>query len=278
MTGFSFEFFPPKTEVAEQALWQVITDLSDLRPEFVSVTYGAGGSTRARTHASVKRLVNETPLEPAAHLTCVGASREEIDQIIDEYASAGVRHVVALRGDMPDMGAYSPHPKGYLKTADLVARLCARGFEVSVSAYPETHPESVSFDHDLNLLREKWEAGATQAITQFAFDTQAYQRLRDAAVAAGIMIDILPGIMPTTNFKGARQMAEKCGAHVPADLIARFEGLEDDLAARREVAIEFAIAQCEQLRANGFARLHFYTLNQSAFTRAVCSELTRDAV
>lgn len=273
MSQFSFEFFPPKSDAAEQALWQVIADLSDLAPEFVSVTYGAGGTTQARTHSCVKRLVNETPLAPAAHLTCVGAPRDEIDQIIEDYYEAGVRHVVALRGDMPDMGAYSAHPTGYQKTSELVATLCARSIEVSVSAYPETHPQSPSFAHDLNLLKEKWQAGASRAITQFAFDTDAYLRLRDAARGAAIDIEIIPGIMPTTNFNGVRRMAEKCGTAIPAALRAQFEGLDDDLPARRQLAVEVAVAQCQRLKDHGFENLHFYTLNQSEFTRAVCEAL-----
>ncbi len=273
VTHFSFEFFPPKNAEAEDALWRVIGELTDLAPDFVSVTYGAGGSTRARTHDCVKRLVEETPLVPAAHLTCVGASRDEIDQIIEAYHAAGVRHVVALRGDMPDMGAYQPHPQGYQNTSELVAALKQRGFDVSVSAYPEKHPESDSFEHDLTLLRQKWEAGARRAITQFAFDADTYIQLRDAADQAGIHIDIVPGIMPTTNFAGVRRMAEKCGAHIPDDLAVRFDGLDDDVTARRAVAIDVAIEQCQRLRANGFDQFHFYTLNQSAFTRAVCRAL-----
>ncbi|MDC3401937.1 methylenetetrahydrofolate reductase [Alphaproteobacteria bacterium] len=231
MTGLSFEFFPPKTEAAEAKLWSAVKRLAPLEPDFVSVTYGAGGSTRDRTHACLRKIVQETTLTPAAHLTCVAASREDVDSVIADYQATGIRHIVALRGDMPDMGAFEAHADGYSGSVELIASIAARGgFEISVSAYPEKHPESSSFQQDIELLKAKIDAGASRAITQFAFDTQAFLRYRDALIKANIEIPILPGIMPTTNFTGARRMASLCGAAVPDALIAKYEGLEDDLA------------------------------------------------
>ena len=203
MTGISFEFFPPKSREAEQKLWRAVERLEPLAPDFVSVTYGAGGSTRDRTHACVRRLVDETALQPAAHLTCVAASRAEVDSVVEAYAEAGVRHIVALRGDMPDMATFEPHAEGYEGSVDLVQAISARGgFDITVSAYPEKHPESGSLKDDIDLLKAKIDAGATRAITQFVFDTPAHLRFRDVVVAAGISIPIIPGIMPTTNFAG----------------------------------------------------------------------------
>ena len=271
MTGISFEFFPPKSEAAGEKLWQAIGRLAPLGPDFVSVTYGAGGSTRDRTHACVKRMIDETTLKPAAHLTCVAASKDEVESVIDDYAAAGVRHVVALRGDMPDMGAFKAPENGYAGSVELVAALAKRGgFDITVSAYPEKHPESASLDSDIDLLKAKIDAGATRAITQFVFDTEAHLRFRDKLAAAGITIPVIAGIMPTTNFTGAKRMAEACGAAVPQWLADAYEGLKNDADTRKQIAASVAIDQCRQLIDEGFGHLHFYTLNQADLTFAVC--------
>jgi len=271
----SFEFFPPKNADMEAQLWNAIRRLAPLRPHFVSVTYGAGGSTRDRTHATVKRIVEETPLRPAAHLTCVGAPRAEVDAVVKQYWDAGVRHIVALRGDMPNLGeAYCAHPDGYQSTAELVAAIRAIApFEVSVSAYPEKHPDSGSDDHDVKILKEKIDAGATRAITQFAFDYDVFARFRDRARKAGIAVPIVPGLMPTTNFKGVARMAGRCGATIPDWLATLYEGLEDDLESRKLVASAVLVEQVRLLRAEGFDQFHFYTLNQAELTFAVCNIL-----
>ncbi len=268
----SFEFSPPKTPEAEEKLWHAIERLAPLRPAFVSVTYGAGGSTRERTHSTVKRMVNETDLKPAAHLTCVGASKAEVDAVIQGYWDAGVRHIVAIRGDMPDMeGAYQAHDQGYASTADLVRGIKAIGdFDVTVSIYPERHPESVSFDHDIDLLKSKIDQGATRAIAQFAFETEHYERLLERVQKAGIDIPIIPGIMPTTNFKGVVRMAERCGASVPAWLAAYYDGLDDDLPTRKLIAATVAAEQVHDLERLGFRDFHLYTLNQADLTYAIC--------
>lgn len=271
MTSISFEFFPPKSEAAGEKLWQAIGRLAPLRPDFVSVTYGAGGSTRDRTHQCVKRIIDETDLKPAAHLTCVAASKTDVDSVVDDYAAAGVQHIVALRGDMPDMGAFQPHAEGYDGSVTLVAALAKRGgFDITVSAYPEKHPESASLDADIDLLKAKIDAGATRAITQFVFDTEAHLRFRDRLAAAGITIPVIAGIMPTTNFAGAKRMAEACGAHVPQWLADAYEGLEEDADTRKHIAASVAIDQCRKLIDEGFENLHFYTLNQADLTFAVC--------
>ncbi len=271
-TSVSFEFFPPRTPEMEENLWRAIRRLEPLRPEFVSVTYGAGGSTRERTHATVKRIVQETTLTPAAHLTCVGASRDEVNDVIRSYWEAGVRHIVALRGDMPELGAaYQPHPQGYQSTPELIAGIKQiAGFEVSVSAYPEGHPESPSFEADIELLKRKVDAGATRAITQFAFDTERHARFLEAVRHAGIEVPIVPGIMPTTNFKGTKRMAERCGASIPKWLDDYYIGLDDDLETRKLIAAYVAAEQVNRLRAYGFDRFHFYTLNQADLTFAIC--------
>jgi methylenetetrahydrofolate reductase (NADPH) len=271
MTAISFEFFPPKTEVAAEKLWHNISRLAPLGPDFVSVTYGAGGSTRDLTHACVKRIIDETNLNLAAHLTCVAASKAEVDSVVDDYAAAGVKHIVALRGDMPDMGAFSPHADGYSGSVELIEALAKRGgFEITVSAYPEKHPESCSLSDDIDLLKAKIDAGATRAITQFVFDTQAHLRFRDALAAAHVSIPVLPGIMPTTNFVGAKRMAEACGAHMPDELIALYDGLDEDLDTRKTIGASVAVDQCRKLLEEGFEHLHFYTLNQADLTFAVC--------
>lgn len=268
----SFEFSPPKTPQAEEQLWQSIRKLEPLKPAFVSVTYGAGGSTRERTHATVKRMVQETSLAPAAHLTCVASPRGEIDEIVQAYWDAGVRHIVALRGDMPDMtGCYAAHPDGYASTPELIKGIRRTGdFEVSVSCYPERHPDSKSFGHDIDLLKEKVDAGATRAIGQFCFDSDTVARLRDNAAAEGIGVPVIPGLMPTTNFKGVTRMAQRCGASVPTWMSRLYDGLDDNLEARRIVAAAVLAEQVDELHARGFDQFHFYTLNQSDLTFAAC--------
>ncbi len=268
----SFEFSPPKTDEAEQQLWACIRRLEPLSPAFVSVTYGAGGSTRDRTHATVKRIVEETTLKPAAHLTCVAHPRREIDEIIEGYWKAGVRHIVALRGDMPNMdGPYCAHPVGYASTPELIEGIQRIApFEISVSAYPERHPDSPSLAHDIELLKRKVDAGASRALTQFGFDNDALARFRDAAIAAGIGVPIVPGLIPTTNIKGIARMAAKAGASVPEWLTALYRGLEKDPETRRVIAATVLAEQVEELRALGFDEFHFYTLNQADLTYATC--------
>lgn len=266
----SFEFSPPRTEALEQQLWTCIRRLEPLAPRFVSVTYGAGGSTQTRTHATVARLVQETDLVPAAHLTCVGATREEVDAVARQYWAAGVRHIVALRGDPPPGSAYEPHPGGYAFAADLVAGLRrVADFEISVAAYPETHPGALSPDADLDNLKRKLDAGATRAITQFFFDTEVFLRFLDRALAAGITAPIVPGIMPVTNLAGLRRMATLCGAAVPDWLVHMFEGTDDDPEIRRMVAAVVTAEQVRLLQANGVDEFHFYTLNRPELTYAI---------
>ena len=270
----SFEFFPPKTAEMEAQLWGAIRRLAPLRPAFVSVTYGAGGSTRDRTHATVKRIIEETELKPAAHLTCVGAPREEIDAVAKEYWNAGVRHIVALRGDAEEGLRYAAHPQGYQSTPEMITGIRAVApFEISVSAYPEKHPDSPSFGWDTELLKRKIAAGATRAITQFVFDAEIFAHFRDAMLAARISIPIVPGLMPTTNFKGVQRMAARCGATIPNSLAQRYEGLENDLEARKRVATAVLTEQVTALSALGFHQFHFYTLNQAELTYAVCTGL-----
>ncbi len=252
-------------------MWRSIRRLEPLGPEFVSVTYGAGGSTRDRTHATVKRIVDETQLAPAAHLTCVGASRGEIDDVVRRYWDSGIRHIVALRGDMPDGGAYAPHPQGYAYTSDLIEGIRKIApFEISVSAYPERHPDSPSAAQDIALLKQKVDCGATRALTQFGFDNEAFARFRDAALREGINIPIVPGLIPTTNIKGIARMAAKAGASVPDWLKRLYEGLDHDPETRRLIAAAVLAEQVEQLRGYGFDQFHFYTLNQADLTYAAC--------
>ena len=279
MTSISFEFFPPKSAETEAKLWDVVNELSVIGPDFVSITYGAGGSTRDRTHKCVKHIVSKTDLKPAAHLTCVAASKSEVDEVIEDYENAGVKHIVALRGDMPDMAAFSPHPDGYSGSVELVESLAKRGgFDITVSAYPEKHPESDNMQTDIDLLKAKIDAGATRAITQFVFDTEQYYRFRDLLADNKINIPVIPGIMPTTNFKGVLRMSEACGASVPEWMKNKFDGLDEDLESRRALAIEIAIDQCRDLINSGFENLHFYTLNQATVTKAVCNALSLDKV
>ncbi|MBX9739319.1 MAG: methylenetetrahydrofolate reductase [NAD(P)H] [Beijerinckiaceae bacterium] len=269
----SFEFFPPKTPEMEASLWECVERLAPLSPSFVSVTYGAGGSTRERTHNTVARLVAETRLKPAAHLTCVAATRDEVDDVIRAYHRAGVRHIVALRGDPQDgLGAaYRAHPGGYQTSTDLVAGIRRLGdFEVSVSAYPEKHPESRSIDDDIDVLAAKVDAGATRAITQFFFENESYLRYVDRVRARGINIPILPGIVPVQNFKQTANFARRTGASVPQWLADRFEGLEDDPATRRLIAAAVAAEQVLDLVDHGIEDFHFYTMNRADLVYAIC--------
>ena len=255
----SFEFFPPKTADMENRLWEVITRLEPLMPRFVSVTYGAGGSTRERTHATVRRIRLETSLEPAAHLTCVAATKAEIDAVARDYWAAGVRHIVALRGDPPAGGeAYTPHPDGYAYAADLVAGLKrVADFEISVAAYPESHPEAASAAADLDNLKRKVEAGASRAITQYFFDVDLYLRFRDRAAAHRIAVPIVPGILPVTNYAQVKKFSASCGASIPDWMEAHFAGLDGDPDTRRLVAASIAAEQCRRLHAEGVHEFHF---------------------
>jgi methylenetetrahydrofolate reductase (NADPH) len=269
----SFEFFPPKTEEMERTLWESINRLAPLAPNFVSVTYGAGGSTRERTHATVKRILGETALTPAAHLTCVAATREDVDAVIDAYWQAGVRHIVALRGDPPSgVGErYAPHPGGYRNAADLVGGIKRIGdFEVSVAAYPEKHPDSPSIDADIDMLKAKVDAGATRAMTQFFFENDLYFRYLERVRARGITIPIVPGILPVQNFKQAKGFAGRCGASVPDWLAERFEGLDDDPATRKLIAAAVAAEQVVDLVDQGVTDFHFYTMNRADLVFAIC--------
>lgn len=271
----SFEFFPPKDAAMEQTLWQSIERLAPLSPSFVSVTYGADGSTRTRTHNVVTRLARETGLTAAPHLTCVGAPREEILEIARNYWSQGLRNIVALRGDPPQgASTYVPHPQGFPYALDLVKGLRSVGdFDISVATYPEVHPESPSRQFEIDNLRAKLDAGANRAITQFFFDTQSYLRFRDDCRAAGIAASIVPGILPITRFPQMLRMAERCGASVPQWMRDRFDGLDDDADTRRMIAAAVAIEQVQQLQREGVEEFHFYTLNRSELTYAICHAL-----
>jgi methylenetetrahydrofolate reductase (NADPH) len=271
----SFEFFPPKTEAMEATLWASIETLQPLAPRFVSVTYGAGGSTRERTHATVARIVRETGIPAAAHLTCVNASRDEIDAIADEYWAAGVRHIVALRGDPPVLGGrFEARADGYASAAELVAGLKRRhDFEISVSAYPEVHPEAASLATDLDALRAKLDAGASRAISQFFFEPDTFFRFRDAVAAAGINAEIVPGILPVSNFAQLMKMAVPCGTAVPGWMAQLFDGLDAHPAARQLVAATVAAELCRRLYAGGVRHFHFYTLNRAELAYAICHML-----
>lgn len=268
----SFEFFPPKSDKMAESLWHAIETLAPLNPRFVSVTYGAGGSTRERTHATVERLVRETSLTPAAHLTCVGASRGEIDDIARSYWDSGVRHIVALRGDSPELGQpYAPHAQGYANAADLVAGLKkVAPFEISVAAYPEVHPDSDCPDSDLDNLIAKIDAGADRAISQFFFSSDNFFRFRDRVAARGVDIEIVPGILPVSNVAQTRKFAGQCGAAIPDWMDRLFEGLDDLPAARSLVAATIASELCGQLYAGGVRQFHFYTLNRAELAYAIC--------
>jgi methylenetetrahydrofolate reductase (NADPH) len=270
----SFEFFPPKSEKMAEQLWETFETLAPLDPRFVSVTYGAGGSTRERTHSTVARIASDSAVPVAAHLTCVAASKDEIAQVADDYWNAGVRHIVALRGDPPEgvgQARFAPHPQGYASAAALVEGLRQRHpFEISVAAYPEMHPEADSAATDLDNLKRKIDAGATRAITQFFFDPNAYLRFRDAAAAAGITAEIVPGILPITNVAQARKFAGQCGASIPAWMDALFDGLDDHPGARHLIAATVAAELCRQLYDGGVRGFHFYTLNRAELSYAIC--------
>ncbi len=271
----SFEFFPPKTQAMEKTLWRSIERLAPIEPRFVSVTYGAGGGTRERTHATVKRALAETPLTPAAHLTCVAATRDEVDAVARRYHDIGVRHIVALRGDPPDaQSRFEAHPEGYQNAADLVAGLKrVADFELTVGAYPEVHPDALSAEADLDNLKAKLDAGASRAITQFFFDSDVYFRFLDRARAAGISAPIIPGILPVTNFAAVQRFAATCGTAVPHWMAELFDGLDDSPDTRQLVAATVAAEQCLKLKAQGVTEFHFYTLNRAELTIAICRRL-----
>jgi methylenetetrahydrofolate reductase (NADPH) len=275
-TRVSFEFFPPKSDEAEESLWQAIRRLEPLNPSFVSVTYGAGGSTRERTHRTVRRIIEETHIAPAAHLTCVAAARAEVDEVIRDYWEGGVRHIVALRGDPPGHigGTYEPPADGYANATELTAAITRIApFEVSVGCYPEKHPESPSIDHDIDVLKAKIDAGATRAISQLFFDSEMFLRYVDRVRAAGVTIPIVPGIMPVTNFKSLKRIAEMCQASLPGWMVNLFEGLDEDPDTRRLVAASVSAEMCAGLQAHGFNDFHFYTLNRADLALAVCRVL-----
>ena len=272
----SFEFFPPKSEAMNEKLWGSVQRLAPLAPKFVSVTYGAGGSTRTRTHETVARIVKETDLPVAAHLTCVAASKDEVDGVLKDYWSAGVKHIVALRGDPPGGAgdAYTPHPNGYGNAAELAAGASkVAPFEITVGCYPEKHPDSASFNADIDMLKLKIDAGATRAITQFFYDNEVYFRFIDRVRKAGIDIPIVPGIMPVTNFSGVRKMSDICGTTVPGRLVKLFQNLDEDPATRRLIAATVAAEQCLDLAEHGVTDFHFYTLNRDELAFALCHML-----
>ncbi len=265
----SFEFFPPKNAEMEEKLWDAIVKLEKLNPEFVSVTYGAGGSTRERTHNTVKRILDKSSLTPAAHLTCVGASKEEVDEIARSYWDMGVKHIVALRGDLPEGQEFNAN--GYEYASDLVAGLKQiADFEISVACYPETHPTAVSPEKDLEYLKAKVDAGASKAISQFFFDTEKFLKFRDKAVKMGVNVPIIPGILPITNYAQTVKFAKMCGASIPAWIANLFDGLDEDPAMRNLISAIVATEQCRILRAEGINEFHFYTLNRADLTLAIC--------
>ena len=271
----SFEFFPPKTEKMADTLWQSVRTLEPLGPRFLSVTYGAGGSTRERTHAAVRRIVGETGIPAAAHLTCVEATREEVDQVAREYWEEGVRHIVALRGDAPEAASgYRPHPGGYENAADLIAGLKKiADFEISVAAYPEVHPDSPDRQADLDNLKRKFDAGATRAITQFFFEPECFFEFRDKAAAAGIEGEIVPGIMPVMSFAAVQRMSGLCGTAIPDWMEGLFDGLDERPEARQLVSATIAAEMCRRLYAGGVRQFHFYTLNRAELSYAICHML-----
>jgi|TARA_Y100000815_G_scaffold164043_1_gene148865 methylenetetrahydrofolate reductase (NADPH) len=271
----SFEFFPPKNATMNETLWQSVETLAPLGPRFASVTYGAGGSTRERTHQQVVRIQNEARIPAAAHLTCVEATREEVDEVARHYWDEGIRHIVALRGDAPDgQSQYAPHPGGYANAVELIAGLKkVADFEISVAAYPEVHPDSPDRQADLDNLKAKFDAGATRAITQFFFDPQCFFDFRDRAAAAGIDGEIVPGIMPVLSFAAVRRMSGLCGTAIPPWMEGLFDGLDDRPAARQLVSATIAAELCRRLYAGGVRQFHFYTLNRAELSYAICHML-----
>ena len=273
MTRVSFEFFPPKTDAMEETLWATIQKLEPLAPDFVSVTYGAGGSTRERTHRTVKRIVEETNLRAAAHLTCVAASRDEVNAVIRDYWDAGVKHIVALRGDMPEGPGtpYKAHDEGYSNAAELTAGIKAIApFEVSVGCYPECHPDSADWDADIDMLARKVDAGADRAITQFFFDNDIFDAYRERVAKRGIKVNMVPGIMAVHSIKQVKRFADMCGASVPDRLSSRFEGLDDDAEQRMLVSAAVAAEQVADLQSRGVDTFHFYTMNRAELVYALC--------
>ena len=274
----SFEFFPPKTEEMEKNLWESVGRLAPLSPNFVSVTYGAGGSTRERTHRTVTRMLAETTLRPAAHLTCVDASRDEVDEVIRDYTAIGVNHIVALRGDPPGGagigGVYTPRADGYANATELTQAISrVGGFDVTVGVYPEQHPESPSIDHDIDVIKAKIDVGATRLVSQFFFDIDAFLRFRDRIRAAGVTAPLIPGIMPVANFATLQRMSASCGTAIPDWLGAHFEGLDDDPETRKLLAASVAAETCARLQEEGFSDFHFYTLNRADLVYAICRVL-----
>ena len=270
--GVSFEFFPPNTEKMEQTLWNSVERLAPLAPDFVSVTYGAGGSTRERTHSLVSRIQKEKGVTAAAHLTCVAANRDEVTAVAKNYWAEGIRHIVALRGDPPEgQATYEPHPDGFPFAVDLVSALKKiADFDISVAAYPEVHPEALSAEADLDNLKRKIDAGASRAITQFYFNASTYLRFRDRVIAAGITVPIIPGILPVTNFKQVKKFASMCGASVPDWMADLFVGLDDDPGTRQLVAATVVAEHCRVLQSEGVGKFHFYTLNRADLAYAIC--------
>ena len=272
----SFEFSPPKGPKSEESLWEAIRRLEPLNPSFVSVTYGAGGSTRDRTHRTVVRMLHETTLRPAAHLTCVEASRAEVDEVIQDYWDAGIRHIVALRGDPPGSlgGAYTPRADGYQNATELTAGIRAIGdFDISVGVYPQIHPESPSVDHDIDVLKAKIDAGATRAISNFFFDIDGYLRFVEKIRKAGVTVPILPGVMPVSSYEGLKNMSQRIGVTLPVWLGNLFEGLDDDVETRKLLACSVAAEMCARLVEEGFSDFHFYTLNRADLVYAICRVL-----
>lgn len=271
----SFEFFPPKTDEMEVKLWEAISKLKNLNPSFVSVTYGAGGSTRERTHQTIKKILEQTNLKPASHLTCVAASKEEVNEIIKNYWQMGVRHIVALRGDMPASSPnYQLHPDGYKYASELVAGIKKiADFEISVAGYPEKHPEARSLDEDIDNLKRKVDAGADRIITQFFFDTDAYFSFVEKCQKRGIKVPIVPGILPVTNVKQTKHFAKMCGAKIPKWMTDIFHGLDEVEDTRKMIAGVVAVEQCRILHNGGVDDFHFYTLNRSDLTMAICHVL-----
>ncbi|AEI38263.1 MAG: methylenetetrahydrofolate reductase [NAD(P)H] [Zymomonas mobilis subsp. pomaceae] len=276
-TNISFEFFPPKNEQSDKMLWQSVERLAPLNPRFMSVTYGAGGTTRERTHATVTRIARETSIPAVAHLTCVNASREEIDEIAQDYWNAGIRHIVALRGDPPGGGRFEARPDGYASAVELVEGLKKIApFEISVACYPETHPQALSPQADIDFLKRKFDAGATRAISQFFLSPEVFLRFRDRVAAAGITAEILPGIMPTSNISGLKRMAHSCGIEIPERLNQLMDSLDkDDAAIKQMVSMAVVTDLCGRLAKEGVDSFHFYTMNRADITSALCRLLGR---
>ncbi len=275
--AISFEFFPPATPKAQDNLWLAIDKLAPLNPEFISVTYGAGGTTRERTHDTLKKIIDTTDLKPAAHLTCVSASKADVNTVIESYCQIGVNHIVALRGDMPEgiSVPFKAHPEGYESSIDLITGIkkIAPNMDITVSAYPERHPNSPTWDIEIDFLKRKIDAGATRAITQFFFYNDLFESYMDKIIAAGITIPIIPGIVPITNFEQTKKFALKTGASVPQSLEKRFEGLDNELEIRQLIGMTYALEQIQDLQKRGINQFHFYTMNKAELVYALCHSL-----